>query len=150
MLPSLRILCDTFLMTGNERLSDNELIRREIEAFFDGKPYRDPSASGGANLVSSRSRVRYGIDPNTGQDLSASDILWVRDESTPDNPTNLVTSRTFYMCRGENQEQLIINFNFDTGHISLAGMAVDLFTGDPKEELLSGLRIITENETPPR
>lgn len=136
-------------MSDNEGLSDHDHLRTEVDAFFVGNTYADPLEYGGANLVATRSRDRYGVDPANGQRLSATDKLWVNDASTPDNPANLTTSRIIYLRRGDDEEQFFINFHFDTGEISVTGNAKDSFTGDPKEELLAGLRIIAENETGP-
>ena len=137
-------------MATKESLDDQDPFRAQIDAFFGGLSYEDPlmCVGLGVNPPAIRVRGRYGIDRATSQRLYAADQLWVIDASGLADLA-LATSRMIYLGRGDAPAQYFINFDYDTGEFSVTGEGSAAFRGDPREELLAGLRIIAENETNP-
>lgn len=126
-------------MNGNP---NKKLIERINELTGD-KPYGDPQSFSSDSIVAIRIRSARTMDRTTGLFWCISDKLFILEAEKD----SLGARRTVSLTRGEGEEQVIFNLDIDEDTLTLAGLGMDLFHGDAREEFLAGLRIIQSSSS---
>ena len=110
--------------------SKSPLIK-SVEIVLAGLDYQDPDFKG--SIVAMRKRGKTAIDDN--------DQYWYLSDSLLVLPSG-DNKRTVSLTRGVEFDQIILSLDLDEDKVGVGGLGSALFTGDPREEFLAGIRLI--------
>jgi len=119
----------------------NDLIK-SVDKALDGIRYERPHYFNEDNVIAQQVRYKSAIDPITNHNWILFDTFKYRENSVSKN--NVDAERNIILYRGEGSKQIALDLDVSELTVSLRGIGMRHFTGNPYEEFRIGIMIMNK------